>query len=165
MSLETYTFSKKIGLILKKNKLTIATAESCTGGLLAAAITATPGSSSYFTQGYIVYSNQAKKEVLGVKNVTLKKYGAISKQVAKEMAKGVTKLSNVQISIGVTGIAGPTGATKNKPIGTVCFSWITPKLVIKTTTKHFKGNRNSIRMQSVNFALKILLNILKSRNK
>ncbi|MBU0744217.1 MAG: CinA family protein [Gammaproteobacteria bacterium] len=164
MSLEPCKLAKKTALTLRKKKLTLAVAESCTGGLLAATITAISGSSTYFERGFVVYSNIAKQEILGVKTTTLKKYGAVSEKVAKEMALGTLKHSHADISIAITGIAGPTGASKNKPIGTVCFALSYLELPIKTVTMHFKGQRNLVRTQAVTFALKMLLQTLESLN-
>ncbi len=113
--------SKAIGGILRKKKLTLSVAESCTGGLIASKITDIPGSSDYFLEGIISYGNEAKKKNLGVKEETLKAYGAVSKQTAVEMAEGVRKRSGADIGISTTGIAGPAGASKNKPVGLV---WI-----------------------------------------
>ena len=112
---------KVIGDLLRKKKLTLSVAESCTGGLIASKITDIAGSSDYFLEGVISYSNEAKKEILGVKKETLKAYGAVSKQTAVEMAEGVRKRSGSDIGISTTGIAGPAGASKNKPVGLV---WI-----------------------------------------
>jgi nicotinamide-nucleotide amidase len=110
----------------------------------------------------IVYSNLAKQEILRVKSKTLKKYETVSEQVAKEMAEGTFKKNNNKISIAITGIAGPTDGSKNKPIGTVCFAWAIFKSPTITTTIHFRGNRNSIREQAVKCALKNLLELLQN---
>jgi len=112
---------KAIGGILRKKKLTLSVAESCTGGLIASKITDIPGSSDYFLEGIISYSNEAKIKILDVKEETLKAYGAVSKQTAIEMAEGARKRSGADIGISTTGIAGPAGASKNKPVGLV---WI-----------------------------------------
>jgi len=157
MKTKLYSLAKKVGMVLKNKKLFVATAESCTGGLLAASITDISGSSAYFERGFVVYSNMAKKESLGVKRQTLEEFGAVSEEVAKEMAKGVLKRSHAQVSIAITGIAGPTGGSKNKPKGMVCFALICKKEQPKTTTMYFKGSRGVVRMQAVKFALKWLL--------
>lgn len=112
---------KAVGDILRKKKLTLSIAESCTGGLIASKITDIPGSSNYFFEGIVSYSNKAKIRILGVKESTIKKHGAVSKQTAIEMAEGVRKRSSSDIGISTTGIAGPAGAVKNKPVGLV---WI-----------------------------------------
>jgi nicotinamide-nucleotide amidase len=157
LSLGPLSLAKKVGCALNKKKLTIAVAESCTGGLLAATITAIPGSSLYFERGFVAYSDIAKQEVLGVKRGTLKKFGAVSEQVAKEMTVGAIKHSHAEVSIAITGIAGPSGGSKDKPVGTVCFALFCLELPIKTVTMRFKGDRSSIRIQAVKFALKALL--------
>ena len=118
MDTELYNLAKSLGLILKERKLVIVTAESCTGGLLAASITDVPGSSAYFERGFVVYSDIAKQEDLGVKVETLEKFGAVSEQVAEEMVDGALRRSHATVGVAVTGIAGPTGDSKNKPIGT-----------------------------------------------
>jgi nicotinamide-nucleotide amidase len=125
--------------------------------LLAAALTDVPGSSAYFERGFITYSNIAKQEVLGVRFETLEKFGAVSVEVAKEMAEGALKNSHAQIGVAITGIAGPDGGTKEKPIGSVCIAWAHLGLLTKTAKVHFDGDRTAIRMQTVKFALEGLL--------
>ena len=153
---KTYKLSKQVGVILRKKKLHIVVAESCTGGLLSASITDVPGSSLYFEKGFVVYSNVAKKESLGVKEQTLRKFGAVSEETAKEMALGALKRSHAEISVAITGIAGPAGGTKRKPVGMVCFAFvfaISGKRRVETITAYFKGNRQGIREQAIEFAL------------
>ena len=116
--------SKKLSALALKLNSKIVSAESCTAGLLSASLTEIPGSSAFFEQGYITYSNNSKTSVLGVENKTLKKYGAVSEQVAKQMAKGALKRSNSTIAISITGIAGP-GGSDYKPEGLVCFATCT----------------------------------------
>lgn len=161
MNKNIYNLARQVGMALRRKKLFLTTAESCTGGLLATTITDIPGSSTYFDCGFITYSNQSKHTLLSVKNSSLKKHGAVSENVAKEMAKGALKLSNADLAIAITGIAGPSGATKNKPIGTVCFAFAYPKKPIKTTTVYFQGNRKSIKTKAVKFALSNLLETIK----
>ena len=115
------SIEKTTGELLKKRKLTIAAAESCTGGLITSKLTDIPGSSDYVMDAIVAYSNEAKRRLLGVKAETIKKYGAVSKQTAIEMARGIRKRSKTDIGISVTGIAGPTGARPGKPVGLV---WI-----------------------------------------
>lgn len=107
----------KIGKILLERKKTLATTESCTGGLVSSFLTDVSGSSNYIFSNFVTYSNEAKMKYLGVKEETLEKYGAVSEQTAKEMAEGLLKLTNCNYAIATTGIAGPTGATENKPVG------------------------------------------------
>jgi nicotinamide-nucleotide amidase len=149
--------AQKVGQALKKKKLLIATAESCTGGMLAAAITDVPGSSAYFERGFVTYSNLAKIEHLSVKKATIKNFNAVSEQVAREMALGVLKVSRAQVSVAITGVAGPTGGTKSRPKGMVCFALAYKGAEVKTITTCFRGNRDGVRQQAVEFALKWLL--------
>ncbi|MDO8527977.1 MAG: CinA family protein [Deltaproteobacteria bacterium] len=126
--------SNMVGELLLERKETLSTAESCTGGALANAITNIPGASGYFEQGVVTYSNRSKVDLLGVKEATLKKFGAVSEQVAKEMAEGMRKKSGTTYALAVTGIAGPSGGTKEKPVGTVYIALATPQ---KTEVKSF----------------------------
>lgn len=135
---------------------TISTAESCTGGMLAAYLTEVPGASKYFTSGIISYSNKAKIELLSVKPQTLETFGAVSEEVAKEMAIGSLNLSGSNVAISITGIAGPDGGTIHKPVGMVCFGVATASET-KTFTHHFKGNRAEIRSKACAAALKLSL--------
>jgi len=156
-----YNLAEKLGGFLRGKNSYIVTAESCTGGLLAASITAISGSSEYFERGFVVYNNLAKQEDLGVKVDTLEKYGAVSEQVAKEMALGGLERSRAQISIAITGLAGPMGATKDKPVGMVCLALASRATLLPTiTTMYFSGDRNSIRQQAVIAALESLLKYL-----
>ena len=140
---------------LSKGK-SISTAESCTGGLVASYLTSIPGSSKYFTTGIVSYSNEIKIKLLNVNSKTLDKFGAVSEEVAKEMAIGSMKTANSDIAVSVTGIAGPGGGTKNKPVGMVCFGIATPKEV-KSTTHYFSGTRSEIRQKSCEVALKLII--------
>ena len=136
--------------ILKQKNLTIAVAESCTGGKLSALLTSESGSSTYFDRGFITYSNQAKIEMLNVQSTTLNKFGAVSEQIALEMVQGVVKNASTDIGVSITGIAGPNGGSKEKPIGTVCFGFYIND-EYSTITQHFNGERESIIAQSVKF--------------
>jgi PncC family amidohydrolase len=140
---------------LIKRGISIATAESCTGGLVGAAITAVSGSSEIYPGGIIAYSNDIKQNILGVNEETLIQYGAVSEEVALEMASGVKKLFNSRIGLSVSGIAGPGGGSREKPVGTVCLGFVFDELS-KTSTLHFKGNRQEIREQSVAFIFETL---------
>lgn len=111
------TTEEKVADILIKNKLTIATAESCTGGLLSSKLTDVSGSSAFVHLNFVTYSNNAKNKILGVKNITLEKYGAVSKECSEEMASGLYNVTGADICVSTTGIAGPTGGTKDKPVG------------------------------------------------
>jgi len=150
----------KVSVLLKDKKLTIATAESCTGGLIAHTITNFSGSSEYFLRGIVSYSNKAKVDLLNVSEESLKQYGAVSKQVAREMVEGIKNNSNVDIGISTTGIAGPTGGTKEKPVGLVYIGVaINDKTIIKKF--EFKGNRLENKENTCNAALKILFDLIK----
>jgi len=149
----------KISFQLKKQHLTVATAESCTGGLIAHTLTNIPGSSDYFERGVISYSNKSKIELLEIPENMLKTYGAVSEQVAKAMAEGIRVKSNVDIGIATTGIAGPTGGTKEKPVGLVYIAISTSN---NTRVKKFlfSGNRLQNKESTCNAALDMLLDYL-----
>lgn len=148
--------------LLKKRGLKIAVAESCTGGLIAHTLTNVPGSSQYFDRGIISYSNRAKVESLGVQRETLERYGAVSRQTAEEMAVGVREKARVDMGIATTGIAGPGGGTKEKPVGLVYIALSTPK---GTDVKEFKfhGDRWKNKERTRDEALDILLKYLKGK--
>ena len=148
--------AKKLGAVIKKRGLLLVTAESCTGGMLAEIITSIPGSSAWFERGLVTYSNIAKHELLGVKLATIERYGAVSLEVAKEMADGALINSHAQISIAITGIAGPDGDTKDKPIGMVCFAFAQKDKHTQAFLQQFSGNRTNIRKQAIRFALEYL---------
>lgn len=152
---------RKVADELKKKGLKIATAESCTGGMLANLLTNISGSSEYFDRGIVSYSNRAKIELLGVKEETLERYGAVSEQTAREMAEGVRERSKVDIGISTTGIAGPTGGTKDKPVGLVYIGISTKE---KTIVRKFlfKGSRIENKESACNAALSMLLEIVES---
>lgn len=145
---------------LKKQKVTIATAESCTGGLIANSFTNIPGSSEYFERGVISYSNKAKTELLGVIEKLIKEQGAVSEQVAKAMAEGIRKKSKVDIGIATTGIAGPDGGTEEKPVGLVYIAVSTSKDT-KVKRFQFTGNRLQNKERACNAALWMLFDYLK----
>ena len=149
----------KVFINLKKQKLTVAIAESCTGGLIAHTLTNISGSSDYFDRGIVSYSNEAKSELLGVPEDMLKEYGAVSEQVAKAMAEGIRTTSNVDIGIATTGIAGPTGGTKEKPVGLVYIAISTSE---NTVVKKFQfsGDRLQNKESTCNAALQMLLDLL-----
>jgi nicotinamide-nucleotide amidase len=151
----------KIYFELKRQKLTIATAESCTGGLIGHTLTNVSGSSEYFERGIISYSNKAKVELLGVSESLLKEQGAVSEEVAKTMAENVRKRSDVNIGISTTGIAGPLGGTKEKPVGLVYIGVSTEKdNIVKKFI--FTGDRIQNKVSTCNVALNMLLEILTS---
>lgn len=142
--------------LLKSKQLKLTTAESCTGGGLAYALTSLPGSSDWFERGFVTYSNISKGEMLGVLTTTLNDFGAVSEEIAREMALGALEFSTAQISVAITGIAGPTGGTDAKPVGTV---WIACSNGEHTESQGylFSGDRESIRNQSILAALEKLV--------
>ena len=145
--------AQELSEILVTNGLTISVAESCSGGSLSQALTSIPGASSYFDCGYITYSNQSKTEMLGVDIQTIKTFGAVSEEVAFEMVIGVDTRSHSDIAVSVTGVAGPTGGTSEKPVGTVCFGF-SYEGKTSTSTQLLSGDRASIVSQSVSYALR-----------
>lgn len=139
----------------KKKKVRIATAESCTGGLVAATLTDISGASDVFDRGFVTYSNQSKTKLLGVPAMLIKKHGAVSKQAAEAMAKGALKNSDADVAVAITGIAGPTGGTKTKPVGLVYIALA--RCDVLTVEEHrFKGNRSVVRRAAVKRALELL---------
>ena len=151
--------TRMLGAALKARGLMLVLAESCTGGLASAAITEIPGSSAWFDRGFVTYSNAAKIEMLGVSAETLEKFGAVSEETAREMALGAIKHSKAQVAISITGIAGPSGGTPEKPVGTVCFAWACAGKV-NSATKKLSGNRQQTRYLSVVTAFSELLKLL-----
>ncbi len=133
----------------------LATAESCTGGLIAAACTDLAGSSNWLDRGFVVYSNASKTDMLGVDAALIARHGAVSEPVARAMAQGAIKHSTARVSVAVTGIAGPGGGSADKPVGTVWFAWATPAGVL-TQVKHFAGDRAAVRQATVAHALQQL---------
>lgn len=138
---------------LHENNLKLATAESCTGGWVAKVMTDVAGSSAFFDRGFVTYSNESKQEMLGVLEKTLERYGAVSEQVVAEMVQGTLKYSKAELAIAVSGIAGPSGGSQEKPVGTVCFSWMQLGKKPITETVLFEGDRNNIRENSVKYVL------------
>jgi len=138
----------------------VATAESCTGGWIAKSITDIDGSSAVFGYGVVSYSNGAKESILGVKNETIEKHGAVSQAVVEEMADGVLHLSGSDIAVAVSGVAGPTGGTEEKPVGTVWFAWAVrdgSNALVDTSCEHFSGDRELVRELTVAHALQGVL--------
>jgi len=161
MSSDTLTgLATRIGAKLKAQGLMLATAESCTGGWVAQAVTAVAGSSDWFDRGFVTYSNAAKQEMLGVSAGTLARHGAVSEQTAREMAAGVLVHSRAQVALAITGIAGPSGGSPEKPVGMVCFAWSRKDAAPIAQTRQFEGDRERVRRQSVTFALQTLLELL-----
>ena len=149
--------SQRLGEGCLRAHLTLATAESCTGGGVGEAITRTAGSSAWFDRGFVTYSNDAKVDLLGVKQETLGSHGAVSEAVAREMALGALHQSVADIAVAVTGVAGPGGGTAAKPVGLVWFAWTSLNGVVRTKFEVFGGDRAAIREQAVLEALKGLV--------
>ena len=135
----------------------VSCAESCTGGLLAAEFTRLSGSSAWFNMSWVTYSNEAKQRLLGVSPQTLDAYGAVSEQTVHEMAAGARRLADADYALSISGIAGPSGGSAEKPVGTVCFGWARHGEAPQTATCHFDGDRSAVRRQAVVFALTELL--------
>ena len=140
---------KSVAAVLSSVEMDLATAESCTGGWVAKVLTDVPGSSIYFDRGFVTYSNQSKHDMLGVKEETLLLHGAVSEAIVSEMAIGALELSTASMSLAVSGIAGPTGGTENKPVGTVCFAWMIRGDVPIAETVYYEGGRDEVRRQAV----------------
>ncbi len=157
-SLEEIT--QKVAELLKKQKLTLATAESCTGGWIGKELTAVAGSSCFFNGGIIAYSNQIKQKLLNVPAEIIEQYGAVSEQVASSMAQGAKNALGTDIAIAVTGIAGPTGGRAEKPVGTVWFAWVLSDNKVVTNKEIFAGSREQVRESTVREALEKIKQIL-----
>lgn len=149
----------RAGQALKAAGGTLATAESCTGGWVAQAITSVAGSSDWFERGWVTYSNAAKRDELGVEERTLGRHGAVSEEVAREMAAGALRRAGAGVALSVTGVAGPGGGSAAKPVGMVCFAWARGSKIC-SETRHFAGDREGVRRQAVAHALKGLLELL-----
>jgi len=154
--------ARRVGRHLCRRNLRVATAESCTGGWIAKSITDIAGSSDWFSEGFVTYSNESKVRRLGVPAKVLQKHGAVSQATAVSMASGALRRAKTQVAVAVTGIAGPGGAVPGKPVGTVWIAWASRKgAVVKVTTqlKRFRGDRESVRRKTVQIALRGLLKI------
>ncbi|MEQ5727076.1 nicotinamide-nucleotide amidase [Providencia rettgeri] len=155
------TLSIQVGLKLKEQGKTVTTAESCTGGWVAKVLTDISGSSDYFQRGFVTYSNEAKHQMIGVKDESLQQYGAVSQQVVTEMATGALQEACADFAVSVSGIAGPGGGSVEKPVGTVWFGFAQKQVdqTVLVTTQHqvFQGNRNEVRFQSTLYILETLL--------
>ena len=145
--------------LLQQHKL-LAVAESCTGGWVAKCLTDIAGSSQWFDRGFVSYSNAAKQAMLRVSGRTLETAGAVSEQIVREMAVGALENSAATVTLAISGIAGPGGAMPGKPVGTVCFAWAMSGCEVTAETRHFEGDREAVRRQSVAHALQGLLNVL-----
>jgi nicotinamide-nucleotide amidase len=159
--------AKRIGQRLETSRQKLVSAESCTGGWAAQVVTSVAGSSAWFERGFVTYSNEAKQESLGVSAETLAKHGAVSEETAREMALGALRHSRGTLALSITGVAGPTGGSASKPVGTVCFGWAANGAggsapSARSETRHFAGDRESVRRQSVIHALEGVIRLLDS---
>jgi nicotinamide-nucleotide amidase len=156
-----YELAASVGAALKARGLALATAESCTGGWIGEAVTMISGSSSWYERGFITYTNTAKREMLGVTAETLDKFGAVSEETVVAMAAGALANSHAQVAVAVSGVAGPSGGTPAKPVGTVCIAWAYGTDAPIAETQYFAGDRAAVRRQSVERALAGVLELLK----
>ncbi len=154
---DLHQLSADVGAALKSRGLWLTCAESCTGGWVAKAITDIAGSSAWFDRGFVTYSNIAKREMLDVSESTLKEHGAVSEEVVREMARGARYAAGADLSVSISGIAGPDGGTKDKPVGTVWFGFADENGRIYACKKNFSGDRNAVRLQAAVFSLQTLL--------
>jgi nicotinamide-nucleotide amidase len=171
-AMTTQTDVERLAQTLLQHGWMLATAESCTGGQIAARCTDLAGSSQWLERGFVTYSNEAKHEMLGVDNTLIAQHGAVSEAVAQAMALGALRHSRAQVSVAVTGVAGPSGGSPEKPVGTVWFSWALPSDAgptlgaetawVKTEVMHFSGDRAAVREATVQHALHTLLALLQT---
>jgi len=158
--MELQTLAEKLGEGLTRRGMQLAVAESCTGGGLAHAVTGVAGSSRWFDRGYVTYSNIAKIEMLGVQPATLTQYGAVSEATVREMAEGALARSRAQVTVAITGIAGPGGGSREKPVGSVWLAWSRRGRSTRARLAHFPGDRDAVRRQAVEMALRGVLDLL-----
>ncbi len=160
MDQELFDLAARVGHALKARGLMLATAESCTGGWVSECVTMVPGSSEWFERGFVTYTNVAKQEMLGVAQSTLDQHGAVSERTASEMVLGALARSHAEVALAVSGVAGPTGGTPQKPVGMVCLAWGQPGGEPVARTLHLHGDREAVRRQSVIWALEGVLDLV-----
>ncbi|WP_336219808.1 nicotinamide-nucleotide amidase [Citrobacter amalonaticus] len=153
---ELMQLSEKVGLALKARGATVTTAESCTGGWVAKAITDIAGSSAWFERGFVTYSNEAKSQMIGVREGTLEQHGAVSEPVVVEMAIGALKAARADFAVSISGIAGPDGGSAEKPVGTVWFAFASARGEGVTRRECFSGDRDAVRRQATVYVLQTL---------
>ena len=158
MDSRLFDLAVQVGQALKGQGWMLVTAESCTGGWVGEAVTMVSGSSEWFERGFITYTNVAKQEMLGVKAATLEANGAVSEPTVLEMVTGALAHSHGHIAVAVSGVAGPTGGTPAKPVGTVCLAWGIRGVEPTAVTRHYAGDREAVRRQSV---VEVLEGVLK----
>lgn len=161
-NLDLTLLAQRLGKLCQQHQLEIATAESCTGGGIASAITAVPGSSAYFATGYVTYSNAAKTRLLGVKSSVLASEGAVSEAVVKAMVAGACQESGADLGVAVSGVAGPDGGSPEKPVGTVWLAWGNQQDQ-QAECLHFPGDRHAVREQTVRQAMATLIMSISER--
>jgi len=162
MDESTQALAARLGELLLARGWRLALAESCTGGGIAAAVTDVAGSSAWFDRAYVVYSASAKQDVLGVPAEMIARFGVVSEEVARAMARAALHRAGVDVALAVTGLAGPSGGSPQCPVGTVCFAWGCPGSMLVARTVHFEGDRHAVRTQAVRFALNALIECLSS---
>lgn len=155
-----YRLAEETGKALLQRGFRLATAESCTGGWAGMIMTAMPGSSAWYDRGFITYTNEAKQEMLGVAAATLERWGAVSEATAGEMAQGALRQSHANIVLAISGIAGPSGGTPQKPVGTVCLAWAATDGSRLATTCRFDGDRQEVRARAIAAALRGVLELV-----
>jgi nicotinamide-nucleotide amidase len=159
---QLYDLAVEVGEALKSKGLMLVSAESCTGGWVGEALTMVSGSSQWFERGFITYTDVAKQEMLGVAAATLQAHGAVSEPTVREMVMGALARSHGQMAVAVSGVAGPTGGTPSKPVGTVCFGWGLRGGEPISTTRHLPGDREAVRRESVVAVLEGILQMLRA---
>jgi nicotinamide-nucleotide amidase len=162
---QLYAMAETVGRELQAVGSRVVTAESCTGGWITKVLTDVPGSSQWVQSGYVTYSNTAKMRDVGVSALTLQEHGAVSEETVREMANGALRVSGAEVAIAVSGIAGPDGGTAGKPVGTVWFGIATPEArgsAAICELQHFAGDRDQVRRQSVDYALRLVLRLLRA---
>jgi nicotinamide-nucleotide amidase len=157
---DLYALAREVGAALARSGLVLATAESCTGGWVAECVTDVAGSSGWFDRGFVTYSNEAKSELLGVDPHTIEIHGAVSEVTVRAMAVGALRHSRAQVAVAVSGIAGPSGGTLEKPVGTVWFAWQRLGAECRTRLERFEGGRREVRRQAVAVALQGVLDVI-----
>ena len=163
MNKQIFNLSQQLGQALLQQKATVTTAESCTGGGVASAITEVAGSSKWFDRGFITYANQAKHELLNVPEAVLSSEGAVSEAVVRAMVQGAAQAAGADYAVAISGIAGPGGGTEDKPVGTVWFAWLSPQ-GISTQVYSLNGDRSAVREQAVKISLQELLHMVTGCN-
>ncbi|MBK8182196.1 MAG: nicotinamide-nucleotide amidase [Candidatus Competibacteraceae bacterium] len=158
-----FALATQVGEALRRRDLTLATAESCTGGWISKVITDISGSSIWFDRGFVTYSNAAKIALLGVRAATLANHGSVSAEAVAEMAAGALQYSPADVALAVSGIAGPDGGSSEKPVGTVYLAWMLSDGLLHTECRHFEGDREAVRQQTVVAAMEGLLDVLALR--